>query len=167
MKIIRRRSDKSVYFLVDEGKHVALTDAVAVIGRERAIDFNDVDYEVVSGVPMPSRTFLPGLMVFDGQWVVPDEAAYAAAMPTPESVPRLAARLALINAGLWASITALIDAIPDTTQREQTKAFFEDAANWRRDDATVASLAAGLGLNDAELDQMFVAAKIIDESLGG
>lgn len=81
------------------------------------------------------------------------------------SVPRLAARLALINAGLWDNIPALIDAIPDATQKAQTLAFFEDARNWKRLDPTVIALGTGLGLDDAELDALFEAAQTIDAGL--
>lgn len=80
-------------------------------------------------------------------------------------VPRLAARLALIDASLWDSIPALIDGITDATQKAQTLAFFEDARNWQRDDATVQALAAGLGLSDTELDDLFDAAAVIEAGL--
>ena len=81
------------------------------------------------------------------------------------SVPRLAARLALIDEGLWDSIPALIAAIPDATAKARSLAYFEDAVTWRRLDSTVVTLATGLGLDDDDLDDLFVAAKVIDESI--
>ena len=81
------------------------------------------------------------------------------------SVPRLAARIALIDEGLWDSIPALIAAIPDATAKARSLAYFEDAVTWRRLDSTVVTLATGLGLDDEGLDDLFVAAKVIDESI--
>lgn len=81
------------------------------------------------------------------------------------AVPRLAARLALIDASLWDSIPALIDGIEDASVKARTLAFFEDAQNWQREDATVQALAAGLGLSDTELDGLFDAAAVIQAGL--
>jgi len=81
------------------------------------------------------------------------------------AVPRLSARLALIEAGLWDSIPPIIDAITDATEQAQTLAFFEDAQRWKRLDTTVQALGAALGLDDAGLDALFVRAQEIDASL--
>jgi len=81
------------------------------------------------------------------------------------AVPRLSARLALIEAGLWANIPPIIDAITDATEQAQTLAFFEDAQRWKRLDTTVQALGAALGLDDAGLDALFVRAQEIDASL--
>ena len=80
--------------------------------------------------------------------------------------PRLGARLALIDAGLWDSIPAQIDAIPDPVAKAKALAYFEDAQTWRRKDPTLLSLAAGLGLDDAALDALFEAAEVAIEAMG-
>ena len=80
-------------------------------------------------------------------------------------VPRLAARLALIEESMWDSIPPIIDSITDATQKAKTLAFFEDARNWRRDDSTVQALAAGLGLSDTQLDDLFERAAVIESGL--
>lgn len=167
MKIIRRKSDNAVFFIRGEDVHVELKDTYAVLGRERAIDFNSTDHEVVANVPGPRRTFVPGRMVFDGEWAVPDEAEYAAAMPVPASVPRLAARLALLEVEKWNLIQPLIDAVTDVPTRERMQAFYEDAKDWMRQDPTVLGIWDAMGGSEEELNTLFVRAKIIDESLGG
>lgn len=73
-------------------------------------------------------------------------------------VTRLAARLALIDNGLWDSIPAVIDAIPDATQKAVSLAYFEDAQNWERLDATVIALGAALGLSESQIDDLFTLA---------
>jgi len=73
-------------------------------------------------------------------------------------VPRLAARLELIDSGLWSGIPAIIAAIPDETERAYAEAFFEDARHWERTDPHVQSIGAALGLSDTDLDDLFVRA---------
>lgn len=70
-------------------------------------------------------------------------------------VSRLNCRVYLIQIGLWDNIQPLINAIPDPMQKALAQAFFEDAQNWERMDATVIMLAQGLGLSEEQLDTMF------------
>ena len=77
-------------------------------------------------------------------------------------VPRLYARKALLEAGLWDSLPALINAMP-SPQKEYALAYFEDARTWKRDDSTLLGMAAALGLTDAQIDALFVRAHEIED----
>jgi len=81
-------------------------------------------------------------------WVVEDK-------PVPQSVTRLQARLALIEANLWDAVTAYFQAAERTPAE---LAFFEDAQNWNRNDPVVIAASSALGLNDEQIDALFLAA---------
>lgn len=77
--------------------------------------------------------------------------------PVPEAITMRQARLALLGAGLLATIDAAIDGLP-SPQREAAQIEWEYAAEVRRDSALVTMLAPALGLNDAQVDELFIAA---------
>ena len=77
-------------------------------------------------------------------------------------VPALAARLTLIGAGHWDNLQALVDAIPDATERATTQAWLAQATHWKRSSPRVASLAGGLGLSDTDIDALFRTAAAMD-----
>ena len=84
--------------------------------------------------------------------------------------PRLACRLVLIEAGLWQGIAGALEGMPETTAEEsldkqRALAFFEDAREWKRTDATVVMLGAALGIDAAGLDALFEQAIALDASL--
>ena len=70
-------------------------------------------------------------------------------------VSRLQARLALIQAGLWSAVE-LWAKNPETPPEHL--AFFEDAATWQRNDATLSAAATALGLSDEQMDGLFALA---------
>ena len=70
-------------------------------------------------------------------------------------VSRLQARLALIQAGLWASVELWAQ---DPETPPEHLAFFEDASNWQRNDSTLAAAATALGLTDEQMDGLFALA---------
>lgn len=75
-----------------------------------------------------------------------------AAPQVPVSVPKLNARLVLINAGYWSDVVAFI-----TAQGPVALAYLEDAKTVRRDNALVNAWAASRG-KTGELDGLFIAA---------
>ncbi|MCS6809748.1 MAG: hypothetical protein NZ694_00555 [Tepidimonas sp.] len=81
----------------------------------------------------------------DGTWHI----------PPPQSVTMRQARLALLAAGLMDDVEATIDAIPDETQRRAAQIEWEYAQEVQRSSPWVQQLAAGLGLTDEQLDQLF------------
>ena len=76
----------------------------------------------------------------------------------PQVVTRRQARQALLLAGLLDSVQAAISAIQDTTQRRLAQIEWDDSQNFERQRPLLISLATGLGLTSAQLDQLFVTA---------
>lgn len=75
--------------------------------------------------------------------------------PIPSTVTRFQA-LATLAAGGWLDVVhTYIDALPRTNV---TRLAFENATDWERSSPTVNALAQMLGLSDAQVDDLFVAA---------
>ena len=83
------------------------------------------------------------------------------APPEPPYVPSVAsmrqARLALLGAGLLASVDAAIDSLP-SPQKEAARIEWEYATEVQRVSGLVPMMGVALGLDDAALDALFVAA---------
>lgn len=77
------------------------------------------------------------------------------ALPVPQSVTKRQARQALLLAGLLDLVQPAIDAIPDTTARRMAQIEWDDSQEYQRDRPVLISLATALGLDGAELDQLF------------
>lgn len=88
-------------------------------------------------------------------WRVVDGALVAA---VPEAVTPRQAKLALLQAGLLDDAEAAILAIEDDVTKRAAQIEWEYATEFRRDWPTLNALAAGIGLDDAGLDALFVAA---------
>ena len=71
----------------------------------------------------------------------------------PQSVTMRQARLALHAAGLLPAVTAAV-----ATASEPVKIEWEFASDLRRDWPTLIALAAGLGMDDIQIDDLFIAA---------
>lgn len=78
-------------------------------------------------------------------------------MAVPASVTRRQARLALLQAGLLETVNATIAAMPSPA-KERAQIDWDDAQTFDRDNQLLAQMAGALGLNDAALDALFVAA---------
>jgi len=75
--------------------------------------------------------------------------------PIPTSVTRFQA-LATLAAGGWLdTVHVYIDALPRSNVQRLA---FENATDWERTSPTVNALAQMLGLSDAQVDELFVAA---------
>lgn len=84
-------------------------------------------------------------------------AADAPAPVVPEAVTMRQARLALLGAGLLSSVDAAIDGLP-SPMREAARIDWEYASEVRRDSPLIVQMGAPLGLDDAQIDALFVAA---------
>ena len=76
----------------------------------------------------------------------------------PHTVTRRQARQALLLAGLLDDVPAAIDAIPDLTARRMAQIEWEDSLEFVRTRPLVVQIAGALGLDEAELDQLFITA---------
>jgi len=84
-----------------------------------------------------------------------------------DSVTRIQMRDVLIDAGLDTSIEAIIAGMPETTDQEviekkKMAEWWNHAPIFRRDNIRIAAMQAALGLTDAEVDDFFMAASLID-----
>ena len=83
------------------------------------------------------------------------------ALPDPPYVPSVVtmrqARLALLGAGLLASVDAAIDGLP-SPQKEAARIEWEYATEVQRSSGLVPMMGVALGLDDAALDALFIAA---------
>lgn len=81
-------------------------------------------------------------------------------VPPPSKIPQIVsmrqARLALLGAGLLANVNAAVAGMTGAAG-DAARIEWEYAQEVRRDSALVASLVAGLGLTDTQLDALFVA----------
>ena len=76
----------------------------------------------------------------------------------PQSVTMRQARLALLGVGLLDDVDAAIAAIPDPAQRKAAQIEWEYATVIERNSPLVQSLAAGLGLTAADIDDLLTLA---------
>ncbi len=89
---------------------------------------------------------------------------YTPPPPAPPGVPQAVtmrqARLALLGAGILSSIDAAIDAMP-SPQKEAARIEWEYSQEVHRDQPLVLALAPALGLTDAQIDALFIAASAL------
>lgn len=64
--------------------------------------------------------------------------------------------LALIEYGKYQAAVDYIEAIPDPVEKLKAEVNFYRRNDWQRSNPTLLALAQGLGISDAELDQMFI-----------
>lgn len=76
----------------------------------------------------------------------------------PQEVTRRQARQALLLGGLVDKVQPAIDAIADPTQRALMQIEWEDSQTFQRSRPALISLATALGLDDAQLDALFIKA---------
>ena len=93
--------------------------------------------------------------LWDGEVFVP---APPAPPVVPPSVTMRQARLALLGAGLLASVGAAIDSLP-SPQKEAARIEWEYATEVQRSSGLVPMMGTALGLDDAALDALFIVAE--------
>ena len=75
--------------------------------------------------------------------------------PIPSTVTRFQALAVLAAGGYLDTVHTYIDALPRSNIQRLA---FENATDWERTSPTLAALATMLGLTDAQVDELFVAA---------
>jgi hypothetical protein len=144
MQLLFKRPDGT--FVADLGRgpyHVIPDDAVAPAGlwnravAEAARLGDDLPFEPVPPAPTPEETL--------------------AAWRATAKVSRFQAFAALSAAGKLTDATAAVNAAGGLA-----KLAWDNAIEFRRDSPTIASLAAAVGLDDAALDALFIAAAEIE-----
>jgi hypothetical protein len=86
--------------------------------------------------------------------------------PEPVSLPIAVSmrslRLALIDAGLYQSVVAAINGIPDATERLKAQIWWTTSMTVYRDNGYVISFGSALGKTALEVDQIFSMARVYD-----
>ena len=82
--------------------------------------------------------------------------------PMPVVVTMTSLRLALIDAGLYQTITSAINGIEDATEKLKAQTWWATAQTVRRVHPLVAGIAAVAGRTDAQVDAIFAAAQALD-----
>ena len=80
------------------------------------------------------------------------------AQAIPQAVTRRQARQALLLAGVLGSVQSAIDGIADPVQRGMAQIEWDDSQAFERNRPLLIALGAALGLDSAELDQLFITA---------
>lgn len=101
-----------------------------------------------------SRMSMLASLVPDGAEILP---YVAPPTPVPAAVTMRQARLALLGAGLLDDVEAAINALP-SPQKEAARIEWEYSQEVQRYNGFVSVLSPSLGLNDAQLDAMFIQA---------
>ena len=81
--------------------------------------------------------------------------------PVPKTVSRAQGKAALISANIWGNVLAFVESIEDPTQKALAEVALNDTTEWRRDSPFLAAAAAAIGIDDAELDDLFLTASEI------
>ena len=76
----------------------------------------------------------------------------------PQVVSRAQGKVALMQAGLWPSVLEFVAAIAEPLEKFKADVALNDAQEWQRDSVFLTTAAAALGLDDEQLDALFVAA---------
>lgn len=121
-----------------------------------------IDLALAYGWPGAQWTLLgndyAGLTWLDQTVAKPTEAELSAAWgsmpsPVPQIVTRRQAKRALLAAGLLSTVETAVSGASAEVQID-----WADALEFRRDNPTIAALAAALGLTSAQVDDLFRAA---------
>lgn len=76
----------------------------------------------------------------------------------PKVVTKRQAKQQMVIDGIYSSIQPMIDAIEDPVQKQLTQMFFDDSAEYERDNPTVIKFGTALGLDSVALDELFIKA---------
>jgi hypothetical protein len=75
--------------------------------------------------------------------------------PVPESVTRRQAKQALLINGKLSLVQPAIDAIPDPAQKAMIQIEWDDSQEFQRSRSTVIAIGTAIGLDSAQLDDLF------------
>lgn len=82
--------------------------------------------------------------------------------PMPVIVSMRSLQLALVRANLYQVVTALINGIPDATQKLETQIYWAKSPTVDRQHTVVLGLVAALGVTEAQVNDVFTAAQELD-----
>lgn len=111
--------------------------------------------EAADGFTIPGKVLVTAPAYVDVGWTY-NGSAYSApevTVPVPEVITRYQAREALRRQSLLSTVTALVGGSSEEIQLK-----WSETTEWRRDNATLITLATALGLTSEQIDDLFRAA---------
>lgn len=147
MKIVREKISKLVLYVFPDDVELSLNDTLTMTNFI-ASDINSTDHEILTC--QPPLAWVPGILAYDTDWEVLDRAAYDIAVPVPPKTARARARLALSRRGLLPAIEQAVDGAGG-----EALIWYQDAAEWFRDDPYVIQISSALGLTSEQIDDLF------------
>lgn len=134
-----------------------LTTTAGVFGPFESIEILEDRYRC-DGADLPFTVVGVGVVEDTQDGDFPGPAAEPA--PVPTSVSMRQARLALLGAGLLSTVDATIAAMPEPAKTAALIEWEYSSEVWRHR-PFVQSMGAALGLDDAQIDALFVAAEAL------
>ena len=92
----------------------------------------------------------------DGVWEV--ETAQPPAQPVPQQVTNAQGTAVLIQTGLWPQVLAYVAAIEDPVQKALAEVALNKTTHWQRSSPFLNQAADALGITQAQMDELFIAA---------
>lgn len=96
----------------------------------------------------------------NGAWAI--ETPEPEPVPVPAVVSKAQGKAALIQAGLWQAVLDYVDNIEDPSQKALAEIALNDTQEWLRTSPLLNSMALALGLSSTDLDDLFIAADLIE-----
>lgn len=121
-------------------------------------EYDAATHRIEASDTITQRTGQPWLRAWDVIALTPAEIEAAQKARVPQSVTRRQARQALLLAGLLDNVQPAIDSIADPVQRSMAQIEWDDSQQFERKRPLLVSLAAGLGLGEEALDNLFIQA---------
>jgi hypothetical protein len=116
-------------------------------------------FDEATEVLVPAQTVNTTTQTVTNGWTI-------APKPEPVSLPIAVSmrslRLALIDAGLYQSVVAAINGIPDATEKLKAQIWWDTSPTVYRDNGYVISFGSALGKTTLEVDQIFSMARVYD-----
>lgn len=102
-----------------------------------------------------------GYQYIDGVWIAPPYVEPV--IEVPQTISKMKLRMQLILSGIpLSSIYDAIDQIPNSVQRELVFTKWEHAVTFDRTDETLNAMAQMLGINQEQLDTLFIEGNKLD-----
>ena len=105
---------------------------------------------------------LPGLRPMTAEEIHAHLNPPPAPAPVPQTITRAQGRLVLYRAGLWPAVQAFVAGITDPDEAFEADAALNHTTDWERSSPFLRRAALALGLDDEQLDTLFIqAAQIV------
>ena len=129
-----------------------LTTAAGVFGPYTTVETREDRYRC-DGADLPFTVVGAGTVEY---WTEPMPTPAPYIPPVPQEVTSFQAKAALLQAGLLPAVTAYMATAPAFDQLA-----WAESTTFQRESPTLNRAAAALGMTSAQLDQLFIAASVI------